>query len=195
MNTSANHTTPYQLVRIVHGIGILSDWLTVGPLRRFMRNTNGNATWPAVPGAYIVGDPSGSIAICTLSNNKLMAPLAELSGVAIVGRVHTANLGIEKIITNVTDNPAIRFLVLCGKESPFFQVGQALQSLQMHGVTPERHIIGAQGYLPQLSHKQPTRIERFRQQVEVVDCTGETDVSKLTVVVQELAARDPGRFS
>jgi tetrahydromethanopterin S-methyltransferase subunit A len=125
----------------------------------------------------------------------MMAPLAALPGVAIAGRVYTANLGIEKIIANVIENPTIRFLVLCGKESPFFQVGQALQSLWLHGVTPERHIIGAQGHLPQLSHTQPTRIEWFRKQVEVVDLTGETDVSKLAAVIRELAARNPGRFS
>jgi tetrahydromethanopterin S-methyltransferase subunit A len=195
MNTSTNRGTPYQLVRMVHGMSILSDWLTAGPLRRSIRKATGHGTWPSVPGAYLVGDRTGSIAICTLSNNKLMAPLAALPGVAIVGRVYTANLGIEKIITNVTDNPAIRFLVLCGKESPFFQTGQALQSLLLRGVTTEGHIIGAKGHLPQLTHTQPTRIERFRQQVEVVDCTGETDVSKLTNVVQELAARNPGRFS
>jgi len=195
MNNPANPTMSYRLVRIVRGMGILSDQLTAGPLRRFIRNKTGGVTWPSVPGAYTVGDQAGSVAICTLTNHKLMVPLAALPGVAIVGRVYTANLGIEKIIANVTDNPAIRFLVLCGKESPFFQAGQALQSLQLHGVTPERRIIGAQGHLPQLSNTQPIQIECFCKQIEVVDHTGETDVRKLAAIVQELVARNPGRFS
>lgn len=195
MNTSTNRAIPYQLVRIVHGMSILSDWLTGGPLRRSLRKAVGHATWPSVPGAYRVGDRTGSIAICTLTNNKLIVSLAAVPGVAIVGRVYTANLGIEKIIANVIDNPAIRFLVLCGKESPFFQVGEALLSLQGHGVTPEHRIIGAQGHLPQISHTLLMQIEHFRKQVEIVDCIGESDVSKLMVIVQELAARNPGRFS
>jgi tetrahydromethanopterin S-methyltransferase subunit A len=49
--------------------------------------------------------------------------------------------------------------------------------------------------LPQLSHTQPTSIERFRQQIEIVDCVGETHVSKLAFLIQELAARNPGRFN
>lgn len=195
MNSPTNRTTPYHLVRIVYGLNVLSDWLTAGPLRRFIRNRTGGVTWPSVPGAYIVGEQDGSVAICTLTNNKLMAPLAGLPGVAIVGRVYTANLGIEKIIANLTDNPAIRFVVLCGKELPFFQAGQALQSLRLHGVTPEHRIIGAEGHLPQLSHTQQIRIERFRKQVEIVDYIGETNVSKLTALVQELVARNPGRFN
>ncbi|MCA1725654.1 MAG: tetrahydromethanopterin S-methyltransferase subunit A, partial [Thermomicrobia bacterium] len=33
---------------------------------------------------------------------------------AIVGEIHTANLGIERIVTNVTAHASIRFLLLCG---------------------------------------------------------------------------------
>jgi len=55
-----------------------------------------------------------------------MQPLSTLPGVAIAGRVYVPNLGIEKIIRNVTANPRLRFLLLCGKESPVFHPGQAL---------------------------------------------------------------------
>jgi tetrahydromethanopterin S-methyltransferase subunit A len=123
-----------------------------------------------------------------------MAPLAMLPGVAIAGRVYTANLGIEKVITNVTENPTIRFLLLCGKESPFFQVGQTLKFLSLNGVTAEKLIVDAPGHLPQLNHIPSIHIERFRRQVEVVDCIGETDVNKLAVIIQELTARNPGSF-
>jgi len=51
----------------------------------------------------------------------LMDPLAGLPGVAIAGMVYTANLGITRIILNVTTNPSIRFLLICGKESALFQ--------------------------------------------------------------------------
>jgi tetrahydromethanopterin S-methyltransferase subunit A len=187
-------TTSYRIVGIVHRLGRLSDWLTAGPLRRSMRNRTSGVTWPSMPGAFVVGDRNGSVAVCTLASNKLMAPLAMLPGVAIAGRVYTANLGIEKVIAHVTDNLAIRFLVLCGRESPFFKVGQSLKSLGLNGITPESHIVGAQGHLPQLNNLQPSRIEHFRRQVEVIDCIGETDLGRLDTVVQELIARNPGRF-
>lgn len=190
-----NFTTSYRVVGIVHRLSLLSDWLTAGPLRRSIRQRTNGVTWPSMPGAFAVGDRNGSIAVCTLTDNKLMAPLAKLPGVAIAGRAYTANLGIENIISNVTENPAIRFLVLCGKESPFFQVGQALKSLGLNGITSEGHILGAEGHLPQLNHLPPTLIEHFRRQVEVVDCVGETDVNKLANVVQELGTRNLGKFS
>jgi tetrahydromethanopterin S-methyltransferase subunit A len=123
-----------------------------------------------------------------------MAPLAELSGVAIAGRLYTANLGIEKVVANVTGNPSIRYLVVCGRESPFFQAGQALQSLWERGVTPKQHIIGAQGHLPEISRTQATYIECFRKQVELVNCIGETDVDKLATTISDLVARHPGPF-
>lgn len=194
MNNPANFPTSYHLVNVIRRLDILSDWLTAGSLRRMMRNRADGVIWPSVPGAYIVGDRTASVAVCTLTSNKLMAPVAALPGVAIVGRVYTANFGIEKLIANLTANPHIRFLVVCGKESPFFQVSQALQSLRLNGITPECHIIGAQGHLPQLSHIQSAHIECFRKQVEVVDYTGETDVSKLASKVRELTLRNPGQF-
>ncbi len=74
--------------------------------------------WPVVAGTYRVGDPGGPVAVCALTSERLLEPLARLPGVAIAGQVYTANLGIERIVVNVTANPAIRFLVLCGRDSP-----------------------------------------------------------------------------
>ena len=189
-----NITTSYRLVTIVHRLGRLSDWLTSGLLRNFIHSGSGGMTWPSMPGAYVPGDQNGPIAVCTLTSNKITAPLAALPGVAIAGRVYTANLGIEKVIANVIENPAIRFLVVCGRESPFFQVGQALKSLGFNGITPEHHIIGAHGHLPQLRHLPSSHIEQFRRQVEVVDCIGETDINRLDSVIKDLTLRNPGRF-
>ena len=188
-------TTSYRLVGIVHRLSHMSDWLTAGPLRRSIRNRTSGVTWPSMPGAYTVGDKTGSIAVCTLTSIKLMAPLAALSDVAIAGRVYTANLGIEKIIGTVTENPAIRFLVVCGKESPFFQVGDSLKLLKANGVGPDQRIVGAKGHLPYLHNLQSAQIEKFRKQVDVVDCIGETDTARLATIIQELAMRNLGQFS
>ena len=79
-----------------------------------------------VCGSSLVGDPQAPVAVCRLTSADLMAPLARLPGVAIAGRVYTPNLGIEQIVANVIANPAIRFLLVCGRDSPLFQPGQAL---------------------------------------------------------------------
>jgi tetrahydromethanopterin S-methyltransferase subunit A len=129
-----------------------------------------------------------------LTSNELFAPLANVPGVAIAGRVYSANLGLEKLIMNVTANPAIRFILVCGKESAYFQVGQALSALISNGVTKDGRIIQATGHMPELSNIDRTRIECFRRQVQLVDCTGETDLVKLSAVIQELAGQNPGPY-
>ena len=151
--------------------------------------------WPAIAGTYQVGDPQGPVAVCALTSEHLIAPLARLPGVAIAGKVYTANLGIARIVVNVTTNPAIRFLLLCGKDSPLFRPGQSLMALADAGIDERQQIIGAVGYEPVLSTVEPEAVERFRRQVEVIDWTGEEDLATLERGIGDLAARNPGVFA
>jgi tetrahydromethanopterin S-methyltransferase subunit A len=148
--------------------------------------------WPVVPGAYAVGDPAAPVAICTLTDDALYPALADLPGVAIAGRLNTANLGIEDLIVNVTTNPSIRFVVVCGKESPLFRGGQTLRALLDNGTTADRRVVGAEGFNAVLTNLTLERIERFRRQIELANLTGETDAGAIGAAVRELAARDPG---
>lgn len=151
-----------------------------------------SAPWPVVPGAYALGDPAAPVAICTLTDDALYPALARLPGVAIAGRLNTANLGIEDLIVNVTANPHIRFLVLCGKESPLFRAGQTLRALVEHGATADRRVVGAEGFNPVLGNVTLERIDRFRRQIELADRTGESDPTVIAATARELSARDPG---
>ncbi|HMA36629.1 MAG TPA: hypothetical protein VKY74_19395 [Chloroflexia bacterium] len=152
------------------------------------------ASWPVIDGSYRVGDPAAPVAVCALTSDELLAPLADLPGVAIAGAVQTANQGLERIILNVTANPAIRFLLLCGKESRLFRPGQSLGALVEHGTDDARRIVGAAGYEPVLRSVAPHRIATFRRQVELVDWSGEHDLDTLRARIAGLAARSPGRF-
>ncbi len=152
------------------------------------------ASWPVVAGSYKVGDPKGPVAVCTLTTERLMGPLAGLPGVAIAGMVYTANLGITRIILNITTNSAIRFLLICGKDSALFQPGQSLVALSEQGVDGEKRIIGAAGYEPVLQTLAPDQIAQFRKQVEILDWTGEEDLQALGEQVRSLSARNPGAF-
>src|SRR5215469_7350665 len=157
--------------------------------------SNSTAPWPVIAGSYEVGDPQGPVAICALTTESLIAPLVRLPGVAIAGKVYTANLGITRIVQNVTANPAIRFLLICGKDSPLFHPGQSLVALAERGVDADRRIVGAIGYEPVLATLDPARIVQFRQQVEVVDWAGEEDLQALEEGTRGLLARSPGRFA
>lgn len=154
-----------------------------------------SAPWPVFAGSYEVGDPQGPVAICTLTSEPLIQPLAHLPGVAITGKVYTANLGITRIVVNITANPAIRFLLICGKDSPLFHPGQSLVALVEHGMDDEHRIVGAIGYEPVLQTLAPERVERFRRQIEVIDWSGEEDARHLEQRIGELTARNLGRFS
>ncbi len=149
------------------------------------------ADWPAVPGAYTVGDRSGSVAVCTLTSSALAPRIAALPGVAIAGRLYTCNLGIEKLVTNVVANQRIRALLACGKESPLFQPAQALRALIENGVDADRRINGAAGYLPVLSGVDAETIERFRGQVTLIDRIGETEMRAIEAEVERLVAEFP----
>lgn len=171
----------------MRALGALGQALTLRVVRR--------STWPAYPGGYVVGDPAASVAVCTLSDAGLVEKIADLPGVAIAGRLHTANLGIERIIGNVTANPRIRFLLLCGRDSPLFQPGDALLALAANGTDPQRCIRSTAGYMPRLAGVSPAMVESFRRQVEIVDHRGETGLDRLRALADGLAGRDPGPFA
>lgn len=72
------------------------------------------------------------------------------SGAALAGMLQTENIGIEKIVCNIVANPNIRYLIVCGVESPGHQPGQALSSFMRKGVDGHRNIVGAEGPTPYL---------------------------------------------
>src|SRR2546425_7487655 len=157
-------------------------------------SSKNSAKWPVMPGTYQVGDPNGPVAVCALTSERLISPLVALPGVAIAGMVYTANLGITRIIVNITSNPAIRFLLICGKDSALFKPGQSLVALSEKGVDDKRRIIDAAGYDPVLPSIDPEQVVQFRKQVEILDWTGEEDLQVLQERVKSLSDRNPGLF-
>ncbi len=148
--------------------------------------------WPLVTGDYEVGDPQSCVAI---SSNGSYFHMEHLKGVAIQGPDKTENIGLEKIMTNVISNPNIRFIIAGGAEVPGHISAGSLIALVANGVDPSTHkIIGTPGAIPFIENLPSEAVERFRQQVEVIDMIGEEDYGKLNAKVKELTARDPGAF-
>ena len=153
--------------------------------------------WPPLPGDYHVIRYGAPVAVCTLNSADLAGHLAEDSpqGLAIVGTLHTENLGIERIIRNVVANPSIRFLVLCGEDTRQaigHLPGQSLMSLFAKGVDDRGHIQGAKGKRPVLKNVTADVVSAFMQQVELVSLIGEMHEAVIKGQIAAAQARDPG---
>lgn len=149
--------------------------------------------WPVINGDYIVGDPESPVAATTLASHNEDVPVE--AGAAIAGPCKTENLGIEKMMANIISNPNIRFLILCGSEVQGHIVGQSVEALHQNGVDPEkRSIIGATGAIPYIENIPDEGIERFQQQLEIVNLIDVEDAAAIQSKVKECVEKDPGAF-
>lgn len=149
--------------------------------------------WPVAAGRYYVGRKDRPVAISTLGSVELMRRIGRRQDYAILGKTYTENIGIEKVVQNIVSNPAVRFLVLCGYESPH-KVGESFIALKRAGVDSEGRIVGSEGKVPVLKNLRPEQIARFRQQVEIVDLIGEQRIETIADTVAELNGRNPAPF-
>lgn len=151
--------------------------------------------WPIVEGEYIIGNPKASVAICTLADADLTSELKTaglLEHVAIVGPLSTENLGIERVLRNLTANPNISCLILCGKDSRGHRAGQAILSLKDNGIDKDNRIIGATGPRPVLKNITSDEIEAFRKHITIIDEIGARDISRLAEVVKAYMGKPKG---
>ena len=142
--------------------------------------------WPVISGDYIVGDPESPVAVTTLASHIE----AELSGAAIAGPCKTENLGIEKVVANIISNPNIRFLILAGAEVQGHITGQALH--ENGADADKKKIIGATGAIPFVENVPLEGVERFQQQLEIVDLIDTEDVGAIQSKINECVEKDPG---
>lgn len=150
--------------------------------------------WPVAEGNYLVGDPSASVAVCTLADTDLPREIKNegmLKDISIVGSLATENLGIERMIRNVVSNPNIRFLILCGRDSRGHQAGQAILSLKNHGVDENARIIGAKGPRPVLKNVGTDEIDAFLKNIIVIDEIGTQDAVRLSEIIHTCVAQPP----
>src|SRR5260221_12576879 len=149
-------------------------------------------SWPPHPGEYIVGNPLGSVAICTLSNRELPQKLiaAARPDLAIAGRCDTENIGIEKVVLNLLANSHIRWLLLCGVDAPGHRAADAFLRLKERGVDANMRVLESASWRPILKNLTLFEVARFREQIELVNLVGETAVSKI-VEAAPRAAKDP----
>jgi tetrahydromethanopterin S-methyltransferase subunit A len=140
-----------------------------------------------------VGNPGGSVAICTLSSRELPPKLIEAVGsdLAIAGRCDTENIGIEKVVLNLLANSHIRWLVLCGVEAVGHRAADAFLRLKERGVDANMRVLEAASWRPILRNLTLLDVARFRQQIEIVNLTGVTVVGEIAKAAREAAQKPP----
>jgi tetrahydromethanopterin S-methyltransferase subunit A len=151
--------------------------------------------WPPVVGEYFVLDKSGSVAISTLATVQLAEEIADRrpSGLAIVGKTETENIGIDKVIKNVITSPTIRYLIVAGIDSKGHFAGKTLLALAENGVDENRRVVGSPAKRPILRNLSIPEIRAFREQVQVIDMIGCESPDDIGRRVEELSreAADP----
>jgi len=146
--------------------------------------------WPTVVGEYFVLDRTAPVTVATLASVSLAEELANLKpdGLALVGKLETENIGIDKVVKNVISNPAIHYLIVAGVEPEGHQSGNALMSLAQNGVDEDKRVIGSTARRPVLKNSSRADIEAFRSQVQVIDLLGCEDPHEIAGQVSDLAS-------
>jgi len=140
------------------------------------------ADYPPEEGCYLRGNDYSPVAVVVILRWRREQTPADIenlvrvgveSGAALAGTLQTENIGIEKIICNVVSNPNVRYLVICGPESPGHLVGDAILALARNGLDDRKHIIRAEAPTPFLFNVRPEFVKRFRDQITVIDLVNE----------------------
>lgn len=172
----------------------LGDILKKGDSCAVAERAQENQSWPRVAGDFKVINVAARVAVCTLNSLDLYREISEspFPGLAIVGRLATENIGIEKIVLNLIANPNIRFLIVIGDETETkigHHAGQTLKSLAENGVDDGMRVVGSIGKRPVLKNLTRTHIQQFRQQVEIVPLLGVTRLGTFERKLDELNDR------
>ena len=159
--------------------------------------------YPPEEGCYLRGNDNSPVAVVVIlkwQREKTPPEIEKLvrtgleSEAALSGTLQTENVGLEKVICNVSANPNIRRLIVCGPESPGHFTGEAIMSLYEKGIDENRRIIGTQAPAPYLYNIPPEWIGRFREQTKPVNLINEGSPEVIREAVWSCYQEKPVRF-
>ena len=168
-----------------------------------MRKVEPDSSYPPEEGRYLRGNDFSPVAVAIILNteaDKIPRVIEQLvrvgleSGAALSGTVQTPNIGLEKMICNITANPNIRYLIVGGPESEGHLTGEALKALHANGVDEKKRIIGTAAPYPVLYNISVEMIERFRRQVTLIDLQFEGDPEVIRQAVCACFQEQPVEF-
>ena len=161
------------------------------------------AAYPPEEGRFVRGNDLSPVAVCVMlkwPDDEIPDGIEKLvrigveTGAALAGTLQTENIGIEKMVCNLVANPNIRYLIICGPESPGHSTGQAVLALRANGVDENSRIIGAEAPTPYLYNIPPEAIERFRRQIRMIDLLNEGDPKLVRDAVWSCYQEEPIKF-
>jgi tetrahydromethanopterin S-methyltransferase subunit A len=132
----------------------------------------------------------------TLRDEDLAETIANIKphGLSIVGKTHTENIGIEKIIKNLLFVPSIKYLIICGNESGHYS-GDTLKALFQNGVDMNMRVIGTKAKRPILINITSNEVETFRKQVKIVDMIDCCDLNSILDKVDQLSQNSMSEYN
>lgn len=149
--------------------------------------------WPLETGDYDVGNPQGCVAVVTLGSKMNEEIVGE--GAAIAGPLHTENLGIEKLVTNIISNPNLRFLIICGSEVQGHITGETVEALYNNGIDEKtKSIIGSPGAIPFVENLSVEAVERFQEQINIVSMINNENINEISEQISNCTSQDPGAY-
>jgi len=159
--------------------------------------------YPPEEGCYLRGNDYSPVAVVVILRwmreqtppdiEKLVRVGVE-NGAALAGTLQTENIGLEKVICNIVSNPNIRYVVVCGPESPGHLVGDAVLALAKNGIDNRKRIIGTDAPTPFLFNVQPEFVKRFRDQITAIDLVNEGSPDVLRQAVWSCYQEEPTSF-
>jgi len=159
--------------------------------------------YPSEDGRYLRGNDFSPVAVTIILNcdaDKIPPELENLvragteTGAALSGTVQTENIGFEKIVCNIVANPNIRYLIVGGPESMGHLTGEALKALIQYGVDDKKRIVKTDAPHPFLFNLSTEMIERFRNQLSVIDLIFEGDPDLIRKAVWSCYQESPVEF-
>ena len=168
-----------------------------------IHKTEPSADYPPEEGCYLRGNDYSPVAVVVILRRPREETPPEIehlvrvgveSGAALSGTLQTENVGLEKVICNIVSNPNMRYLIVCGPESPGHLVGDAILALAANGTDERKRIIGAEARTPYLFNIPCEYVQRFRKQLTVINLVNEGSPEILRQAVSACYQEQPTAF-
>lgn len=145
---------------------------------------------PAILGDVVFGGMESPVAVCTLASRSLLPALAGRPEIAVAGRVFTENVGIERMVQNLAAFTSIRYLIVCGRETPH-RVAQTIFSLHRFGLDEHGRVVGSDAPEPYMPNLTAEQLRTFQERILLVDLVGVTDAEAIAARARALCAEPP----
>lgn len=159
--------------------------------------------YPPEEGCYLRGNDYSPVAVAVIlrwireqtpPDIENLVRVGVESGAALSGTLQTENVGLEKVICNIVANSNIRYLIVCGPESPGHLVGDCIRALYENGVDENRRIIGTKAPAPYLFNIPEHWVDRFIEQTKLIDLVNEGTPETIKDAVWSCYQEKPTRF-